>query len=222
MMSLESRRAGIAQPRTNGSTTIRVLIADPDKSLLVVYREVLSREGFDVITAPSGLECARRLRERITDVLVLEPQLPWGGGDGVLATMREIPDLAAVPVMLLTSCRDPLVLDRVAPFPISDYHVKPLAPDRLARRVRNCLENRRLSSNLASQNGRLERWIDGRTGGRVRNLRVESIDGRVIVHGCSGTYHVRQLALAAVLEAIEASQSKLGTVELDIEVCGSC
>jgi DNA-binding response OmpR family regulator len=198
------------------------LIADPDESLLAVYRELLSQEGFEVVTAPSGLECARRLRECVPDVFVLEPQLPWGGGDGVLAMMREVPQLAAVPLMVLTSCRDPLVLDRVAPFPVSDYQVKPLAPDRLARRICTCLDDRRLRSNLAEQNGRLERWIDRRTGGRVHNLRVETIDERVIVHGCSGTYHVRQLALAAVLDAFEASESKPGTVELDIEVCGSC
>ena len=39
----------------------------------------------------SGLECVARLRERVPDVLVLEPQLPWGGGEGVLAIMGEVP-----------------------------------------------------------------------------------------------------------------------------------
>ena len=74
----------------------------------------------------------------------------------------------------------------------------------------------------AEQDGRLERLIERRTGGRIHNLRVETIDGRVIVHGCTGSYHARQLALAAVLESFEASESKPGTVEWDIEVCGSC
>ncbi len=211
----------VAQSRSNGSTAIRVLIADPDESLLAMYRE-LSREGFEVVTAPSGLECVARLRERIPDVFVLEPQLPWGGADGVLSMMSQVPELASVPVMVLTSCRNPLVLDRVAPYPISDYHVKPLAADRLARRVRTLLDDRRLRSTLDERNRRLERLVDSRTGGRVRNLRVERIDGRVIVHGCSSSYHVRQLALAAVLDAFEASESEPRTVELDIEVCGSC
>ena len=73
----------------------------------------------------------------------------------------------------------------------------------------------------ADRDGRLEHLIDRRTGGRVHNLRVETIDGRVIVHGRSGSYHVRQLALAAVLDSFEASESEPGPVELDIEVCGS-
>jgi DNA-binding response OmpR family regulator len=208
----------VVQPRSNGSKLIRVLMADPDESLHPVYREPLSREGFEVDMALSGLECVSRLRERVPDMLVLEPQLPWGGGDGVLAIMGEDPDLAAVPVMVLTSCRDPHVLERVARFPISDYHVKPLAPDLLAGRLRALLDHPGLRFTLAEQNGRLECSIARRTGGRVWNLRVETIDGRVIVRGRSDSHHIKQLALAAVLEAFEASESEPGNVELDIEV----
>ena len=132
-------RGTSVQSRSNGSTPIRVLMADPDESLPPVYREPLSREGFELGTAVSGLECVARLRERVPDVLVLEPQLPWGGGDGVLAMMGEVPQLATVPVMVLTSCHDPHVLNRVARFPVSSYHLKPLAPDRLAARLRTLL-----------------------------------------------------------------------------------
>jgi hypothetical protein len=66
--------------------------------------------------------------------------------------------------------------------------------------------------------GRLECWIARRTGGRVWNLRVETIDGRIIVRGRSDSHHVKQLALAAVLEAFEASESQSERVELDIKV----
>ena len=111
-------------------------MADPDELLQPVYREPLAQEGFDVVAACSGLECVARLREYVPALLVLEPQLPWGGGDGVLALMGEVLALANVAVMVLTSCRDPQILDRVARFPISDYQVKPLGADRLAVRPR--------------------------------------------------------------------------------------
>jgi hypothetical protein len=56
--------------------------------------------------------------------------------------------------------------------------------------------------------------------GRVSiwNLSVETVDGAIIVHGRSDSHHVKQLALAAVLEAFETSQSQSEKVELDIEV----
>ena len=69
------------QSRSNGSTLMRVLMADPDAALPSLYREPLLREGFELVTAVSGLECVARLRERVPDVLVLEPHMPSGGGD---------------------------------------------------------------------------------------------------------------------------------------------
>lgn len=207
----------LVQSRSNGSPPIRILMADPDPSLSLVYREPLLREGLELATAVSGLECVARLRECAPDVLVLEPQLPWGGGDGVLAMMGEVPQLVTVPVMVLTSCRDPHVLNRVARFPISNYHLKPLTPDRLAERLRSLLNHPRLRFTLAEQAGRLECLIARRTGGRVQDLRVETVDGRVIVRGRSGSHHVKQLAMAALLEAFEASESQSERVELAIE-----
>jgi DNA-binding response OmpR family regulator len=193
-------------------------MADPDESLRPVYRGPLFEQGFELATAASGLECLARLRERSPDVLVLEPQLPWGGGEGVLAIMGEVPQLATVPVMVLTSCRDPRVMEAVARFPVSDYQLKPLAVERLAVRLRMLLKHPRLRFTLAEQSGRLECSIARRTGGRIYDLRVETIDGRVIVHGRSESHHVKQLALAAVLEAFEASQTQAEKVEMDIEV----
>lgn len=121
---------------------IRVLMADPDECLLARYRKLLGEE-FEFVAARTGLECLARLYERIPDVLVLEPRLPWGGGDGVLAMMHDDPQQASVPVMILTACRDRAVLEGVAPYRISDYYVKPLPAVRLAKRIRTVLDHRR-------------------------------------------------------------------------------
>ena len=211
----------LVQSRSRGSTPIRVLMADPDASLPAAYREPLLQEGFELVTAENGLECIACLRLCVPDVLVLEPRMPWGGGDGVLAIMGESSDLATVPVMILTSCRDPHVLKSVERFPVSDYQVKPLASDRLAGRLRGLLGHPRLRFTLDDHNGRLECAISRRTGGRVRDLRVEVRDGRVIVRGCTESHHVKQLVLAAVLEAIEASQSQSERVARDSEASQS-
>ena len=93
-----------------------------------------------------------------------------------------------------------------------------MAPHRLAERLRSILAHPKLRFTLAEQNGRLECSITRRTGGRIRDLRVETVDGRVIVRGRSDSHHVKQLALAAVMEAFEASQTQAEKVELDIEV----
>lgn len=143
-------------------TPTRVLIADPDESLLAIYRELLQKD-FDVATASNALKCVRRLRQVVPDVLILEPQLPWGGGDGVLSIMRDDPALADVPVMLLTACRDPKVLQSVAPFSIDDYYVKPLAPAHLATRIRRLFDHRRRCAGALDESHRMKRWNARRT-----------------------------------------------------------
>jgi DNA-binding response OmpR family regulator len=209
------------QPRSDGSKSIRVLMADADESVGSFYSEPLSQDGFEVVTASSGVQCIARLRERAPDVLVLEPQLPWGGGDGVLAMMCGIPALAAIPVMVLTSCRDLKMLAAMSRFAIGDYQWKPLTSDRLAERLRSLLARPSLHFTMAEQNSRLECSITRRTDGRVRDLRVETTDGRVVVRGRSESHHVKQLALAAVLESLEASRSPSESVEVEIEVAPS-
>jgi CheY-like chemotaxis protein len=208
----------VVQQRSNGSKTIRVMMADPDESLQPVYREPLLQGGFELATAVSGLECVAQLRECVPDLLVLEPQLPWGGGEGVLAMMGETPEFATIPVIVLTSCRDPHMLEAVSRFPVSDYQLKPLTPDRLVEKIRSILAHPRLRFTLGEQNGRLECSITRRTNGRIYDLHVETVNGRVIVRGRSDSHYVKQLALAAVLEAFEASESQSENVDLDIDV----
>jgi len=120
--------------------SIRILIADPDRYLLAAYKAQLSSGGFDVATAQNGLECLRRLREFTPDVLVLEPSIPWGGGDGILSLLHEEPTLPEVRVILvLTSGCSPHVLYNIAPFPVSDYLTKPVTGKFLAERIRCAL-----------------------------------------------------------------------------------
>ncbi len=114
-------------------------------------------------TAPNALKCVRRMRQLIPDLLVLEPELPWGGGDGVLSIMRDEPCLADIPVMIVTACRDPRILKSVAPFPISDYQVKPLPPAVLVTRIRRLLDHRRRCARALDVSHRLERWNARRT-----------------------------------------------------------
>jgi len=115
--------------------SLRVLIADPDEYLLGDYRDYLEQHGFDVVTTTTGLACVWGLRNCAPDVLVLEPSIPWGGGDGVLAMMHEEHDIPLVPVIVLTYGQDRGVLYRLGPSKIDDYQVKPMRAKRLAERI---------------------------------------------------------------------------------------
>jgi CheY-like chemotaxis protein len=121
---------------------LRVLVADPDEYLLRCYRHYLEQRGFQVMTVTNGLQCVEELRAANWDVLVMDPSLPWGGGDGVLAMMNEDPAIPFIPVIVLTNAIDRSVLYRMAPFRVEDFQTKPLSCERLAERIRGVQQHR--------------------------------------------------------------------------------
>ena len=62
---------------------------------------ILADRGFRVETTADGCDCLAKLRTFEPDVLLLDLNLLWGGGDGVLARLREECGSAAAPVVLL-------------------------------------------------------------------------------------------------------------------------
>ena len=115
--------------------SVRILIAEPDGFVSASYRDCLCQRGATVDTATTGLECLEKLREFAPDVLVLEPDLLWGGGDGVLAVIHEQPELRPAFVMLVSHASDRGLLHRVSRFKVDDYQIKPLTAMRLTNRI---------------------------------------------------------------------------------------
>ena len=120
----------------------RVLLVDPNEYLLSRYADYLSRQGYAIFVSQNALDCLDKLRKYSPDIMVLEPVLPWGGGDGVLTMMNEEPDVPKTPVLLLTYGSAPNVLYNISSYDISDFQKKPLSEkklaDRIARILRQC------------------------------------------------------------------------------------
>jgi carbon storage regulator len=66
--------------------------------------------------------------------------------------------------------------------------------------------------------GLLAHRIAQRTGGRIRSLRVDKVDDRIVVSGRTSTYHARQLAFAAAVELLGRPSLGPDDVHFDIQV----
>ena len=121
-------------------TTTRILVAEDDTvtANLIVYR--LSREPrFEVQHFPDGLDALKALKEQRFDLAVLDVQMSGMDGFGVLSQMREDPELAAIPVIMLTSLGGEEDIVRGLEIGANDYMVKPFSPAELIARVRRLL-----------------------------------------------------------------------------------
>jgi CheY-like chemotaxis protein len=125
------------------SKRIHVLIALRDAARLKSYREFLNREGFDVTVTTSALECWVELECRRPDVLVLEKELPWGGGDGVLALIDDEPETRDIPVILLRGDTEVAGSSHPPSAPNREYLFAPPLPWDLAEKIHRFEERNR-------------------------------------------------------------------------------
>ncbi|MCP1843679.1 adenylate cyclase [Bradyrhizobium sp. USDA 4524] len=80
----------------------RVLVIDDDPDALDVMRRFLGKEGFDVLTARGGQEGLKLARELRPSLITLDVLMPELDGWHVLKELKSIPELAAIPVIMLT------------------------------------------------------------------------------------------------------------------------
>ena len=131
----------------------RILVVDdePDITGLVAYH--LAKAGYRVITAPSGAEALRSVRDERPDLIVLDLMLPGMTGFDVLAELRRRDETKDLGVIVLTARRDEA--DRIKGLTLGadDYLPKPFSPEELVLRVAAVL--RRLSSPAVAPGGQL-------------------------------------------------------------------
>lgn len=93
---------------------LRIVLADGEPRLLERLSTALGNAGFSVATATNGLEAMGAALSRRPDVVLADRDLPVMDGLALLGELGKHPDLAAVPVMLMSERATDLV--RVAAF----------------------------------------------------------------------------------------------------------
>jgi CheY-like chemotaxis protein/anti-sigma regulatory factor (Ser/Thr protein kinase) len=105
-----------------------VLVIDDETAVRDLMQRFLTREGFRVVTAPGGEEGLRRARELRPDAITLDVMMPGMDGWAVLSALKADPEVAEIPVIMLT-----IVDDRNLGYALgaADYLTKPIDRERL-------------------------------------------------------------------------------------------
>jgi signal transduction histidine kinase/CheY-like chemotaxis protein len=119
--------AGTA-PTTPSTGRLTVLVIDDDPTMHDLLTRVLGREGYRVVTSLNGKEGLRLARELRPDVITLDVMMPGMDGWAVVSQLKADPELADIPVVMLTLMEDQSLGYALG---VSDYLVKPLNRDRL-------------------------------------------------------------------------------------------
>jgi len=113
----------------------RILVVEDERDIAALVAYHLTKEGYRVRTAEGGLEALEAAGNERPDIVLLDLMLPGYSGYEVLAEMRRRPELAEIPVVVLTARRDEADRVRGLELGADDYVTKPFSPRELVLRV---------------------------------------------------------------------------------------
>jgi two-component system alkaline phosphatase synthesis response regulator PhoP len=119
----------------------RVLIVDDEPDYLNLLEFNLLGQGFEVISAPNGLEGLRRARCDAPQVIILDLMLPDMDGLSVCQILRSQPGTRDVPVIILSALEPPLKRSRAEKAQFACWLKKGVGFEALIKSVRGVLEN---------------------------------------------------------------------------------
>ena len=123
------------------SKRISVLVIEDERHVLNILEHNLKSDGFDVSVADGGhkgLELARQVRP---DVILLDWVMPEMDGMEVLSELKRDRRTKCIPVFMLTAKTAPSDVDQAICRGVDGYFVKPFDVVKLARTLRQKLEN---------------------------------------------------------------------------------
>src|SRR6266481_2992020 len=140
-----------------------VLVIDDDATARELIADHLKAEGFSVTTAAGGLEGLKLAKELRPIAITLDVMMPDLDGWSVLAALRQDPELADIPVIMIT------IMDehrRGVALGAAGYLTKPIERERLTRMIGRFRVPARptrilLVDDDADARERLRGWLDG-------------------------------------------------------------
>jgi len=107
----------------------KILVIEDNEQNLYLVRFILEQNGYEVFAAldgKSGIEMAASLKP---DMVLLDIQLPGMDGYAVARNLRKNPDLAALPIVAVTSYAMPGDREKTIEAGCDGYIEKPIDPD---------------------------------------------------------------------------------------------
>jgi CheY-like chemotaxis protein len=119
---------------------MNVLVVDDDRSTrFLLVRTLTKRFACQVTEAGDGDQGLDALSKAVYDLVLLDVRMPVIDGLQMLRELRQSPDHAVVPVVMLTGAADEEVVREVIDLGVTEYLRKPLNIPRLSERLRRIL-----------------------------------------------------------------------------------
>ncbi len=116
---------------------MKILIAEDDDHTREALREVLSMEGYELVTASDGLQAVDFFRATRPDFVCLDVMMPGQNGYEVCKQIRKMDE--SVPILFLTAKAEEIDTVLGLELGADDYMIKPFGVKEIIARIRAIL-----------------------------------------------------------------------------------
>ena len=116
-----------------------VLLIEDEPNIIEAIRFLLTRDGWKVDTHSEGGDAVQVIQAANPDLVILDLMLPGKSGMDILRDLRDIPEMAELPVLMLTArgqLRDREMAEKAG---VSRFMTKPFSNAEVLTAVRDLL-----------------------------------------------------------------------------------
>jgi len=118
----------------------KILVVEDDKFLRELILRKLKEENYETCFAVDGEEGLSKIQEEKPDLVLLDLILPGMNGFDVLKKKQEIPEIAQIPVVVLSNLGQKEDVERALKYGAKDYLVKAhFTLDEIAAKIKKYL-----------------------------------------------------------------------------------
>ena len=117
----------------------KVLIVDDEPNIVLSVEFLMKREGHEVVTAADGQAAMDILAEERPDLMILDVMMPRKNGFEVCAEVRADPQMAQMPILMLTAKGREAEMKKGLSLGADAYITKPFSTHELVARVNELL-----------------------------------------------------------------------------------
>jgi putative two-component system response regulator len=126
----------------------QILVVDDHPSILALMRELLSRRGYEVVTAANASEAEDEIRRRAPDLILSDVVMPGKSGYELCRQVKADPATRFIPFVLLTGLSDSEDKLRGIEAGADDFLNKPVMAAELVARVKSLLRLKEFTDEL--------------------------------------------------------------------------
>lgn len=116
----------------------RILVAEDNPDARELFQTVLKEEGFEVIGVEDGQAAVDAIKSGRPDLIITDIQMPRMDGIGLIKVLREQPEMAEVPILVMTANNSGVLKDALDAGANAATN-KPIELDSMVRLIKSLL-----------------------------------------------------------------------------------